>query len=185
MKKKILQVFSTSILALFLFFTFFRSGIASSKYQAYLKAQNIQNEWQSALNFAKKTLPQCGTLHSNPDGYCFLKVDDQYIHAVFPLLKVDRFGFDKPAYFRRKNAPGAHISVFYADEGVYPNEIGQTFHFQIQEIKTVHPRNKELIVITLQSVELERLRERYGVQKKLHGNDFHITIAKKSLEQIW
>ncbi len=134
--------------------------------------------YAEALSYAKQNLALHGTLVQQPHGYAYLKVDDRYIHELFPLLKAER-GYQEPPYFRRKDAPGAHISVVYKDENVKLKEVGQQFNFTLKNIIEVHPK-KDLsyIVLQVEAPELEELRTRYKLKRKLRGQ-FHISIAKK------
>jgi hypothetical protein len=125
-------------------------------------------------------LPQEGILIRKWDGYVYLKVDDRYIHALFPLLGLQTKGFREPSYFRSWNSPGAHISVFDADEHVVPKELGQLFHFKLKKIKIVKLKSQtDYAILEVEAPELERLRTQYGLRPKLFGHDFHISIAKK------
>lgn len=132
-----------------------------------------------ALSFAEKHLPKTGVLVQEEDGYAYLKVDDNYINELYPLLQAPP-GFQKPPYFRRKNAPGAHISIVYEDEGVKLKEVGQEFAFKLGEIITVHPKKGvSYIILEVKSPELEKLRSSYGLSPKLKNHEFHISLAKK------
>ena len=42
----------------------------------------------------------------------------------------------EPPYFRSKDAPGAHINIFYVDENIQPEEVGQTFQFELKNSET-------------------------------------------------
>lgn len=172
-----------SILRLLLFCTIF-----SSTFLAAFKIQEIQTKpplsnnekEETIIHWAQNHLPQSGVLTENNDGFVYLKVDDDYINQLFPLL--DNPAYVKPPYFRRLDSPGAHISVFYVDERKQTGkikEIGQKYSFKIKSIAYVPPKRPEYIVLELDSKELEALREKYGLSPHLKGHDFHITIAKK------
>ncbi|WP_213158334.1 hypothetical protein [Parachlamydia sp. AcF125] len=136
--------------------------------------------WQAAVDYANKHLPLEGRLAAKSDGFVYLKVDDAYIRTLFPKLGLKEKGFRMPPYFRRSDSPGAHISVFYADEHVYPEEIGQIFHFKLKKIIILQSsRNTSYAVLQVESPELEKLREKYGASSKLLGQDFHISLARK------
>lgn len=135
--------------------------------------------WAEAVEFARMHLPLEGKLVQKSDGYGFVKVDDRYIHDLFPLLKAE-IGFDKPPYFRRSDAPGAHISVFYANEHVVVTEVGQRFKFTLKDIVMVRTNNGvSYIVLLVDAPELEQLRQKYGLAPRLNNHEFHITIARK------
>jgi len=134
---------------------------------------------QSIVAWAKEHLPQTGILEVS-DGFVYLKVDDRYIHELFPMLHRDRY--EKPPYFRRPTAAGAHISVLYLqDIGSHRSipELGHKFSFTLMNIVYVPPRYRNYIVLEVKSLELEALREKYGLPPLLKGHEFHITIAKK------
>jgi len=135
--------------------------------------------YAEALAYAEKNLAKVGTLVQKPDGFAYIKVDNRYIHDLFPLLHADSY-YKKPPYFRRDNSPGAHISVVYADEKVKLKEVGQKFSFRLKNIIAVQPNPKtNYIILQVESPELENLRKSYGLGPKLHGHEFHISVAKK------
>lgn len=139
-------------------------------------------DWNKIVEYARQRLPLEGKLVMKADGFGYLKVDDRYIHTLFPMLGLYEKGFREPPYFRRSNSPGAHISVFYVGEHISPKEIGQTFHFDLKRIRMVHPSRKaSYVVLEVSSPELEKLREKYGLSPKLLGHEFHISLAKKTI----
>lgn len=158
--------------------------LAGSSYEsATLSAPvEIDSRWQEAFDYAEKYLPKEGRLIAKSDGYVYLKVDDDYIHALYPLLDVQGEGYKEPPYFRSKEASGAHISVFYEAEDVMPHEIGEVFPFELKSIVIVRPKcDTSYIVLQVESKELEQLREKYGLKPKLQGHEFHISLAKKTV----
>jgi hypothetical protein len=143
---------------------------------------NASSSWQEVLNYAQENLPKEGQLIVKSDGFGYLKVDDDYIHTLFPMLEVEGEGFKKPPYFRTDEAPGAHISVFYVNENIVPEEVGQYFHFELKQIVIVKAsKNTSYAVLQVESPELEKLREKYGLSPKLFGHEYHISLAKKTL----
>lgn len=137
--------------------------------------------WQDVVDYARQTLPTQGKLVVKSDGFVYLKVDDAYIHTLFPMLGLAEKGYREPPYFRTHDAPGAHISIFYADEQVNPDEEGQVFHFELKDIKIVHPSKTEsYAILQVNAPELERLRKKYGFKSKIRGHEYHISIAKKT-----
>lgn len=124
-----------------------------------------------------QSLPHSGELREKK-GYYYVKVDDRYINDIFPLFTQSKL--QKPPYFRSHNAPGAHISVFYEDETKHLGtitELGSTFSFQLNRFVSVHVKNKKLYLMQVIAPQLEALRSKYGLKPKLHGHEFHITIA--------
>jgi hypothetical protein len=41
--------------------------------------------WPEVILYAQENLPLESQLLTNPDGFGYIKVDDQYIHTLFPL----------------------------------------------------------------------------------------------------
>ncbi|MFA6915762.1 MAG: hypothetical protein WC222_05140 [Parachlamydiales bacterium] len=123
-----------------------------------------------------------GTLTENGRGYIYLKVDDNYIKEIFPLL--DAPDYTMPPYFRRADSPGAHISVFYEEETKnLPQiaEVGKKFTFTPESITTVNAGRKRYIILRVNSPELEALRTKYGLKPLLQGHPFHISIAVQNI----
>lgn len=148
-------------------------------FDAYFVGE-LEKSWSEVLNYAQEHLPQRGTLLMTDDGFGYLKVDDDYIHTLFPMIDVAKEGYKKPPYFRSAESPGAHISVFYVDEHIRPEEIGQEVNFTLKEIVIVQPTpDTRYVVLQIESKELEHMREKYGLSPKLHDHEFHISLAKK------
>ena len=144
------------------------------EHQVKAQKQEIVVQW------AKDNLPQTGVLREEKHGFIYLKVDDDYIIRLFPMLHPG--GYSKPPYFRRFDSPGAHISVFYVDERKQTGgikEIGQRYSFTITGLASVPPQSHEYIVLEVESPGLEELRKKYGLSPLLKEHKFHITIAKK------
>jgi len=136
--------------------------------------------FKEALLFAEKHLPKQGKLVQRENGYAYIKVDDNYINELFGLLHAEP-GYKKPPYFRRPDAPGAHISVVYEDEHVKLKEVGQEFSFTLRKIVTVRLKDgTSYMVLEVIAPELENLRVSYGLSRKLKNHEFHISIAKKA-----
>jgi hypothetical protein len=124
-----------------------------------------------------------GVLQKRPDGYLYLKVDDAYIDRLLPLLKSQ--GFRRPSSFNSSSGQvKAHISVMYKNEtrplGVI-KELGETFEFTPLKFVRVKRRSKEYVALEVESPQLEALRKKYGLQEKLLGHKFHITIGQKKI----
>lgn len=137
--------------------------------------------WPEVVEYAREHLPMEGALIVKSDGFAYIKVDDEYIHTLFPMLGLREAGFREPPYFRTREAPGAHISVFYVNEHIVPEEAGQTFHFDLKKIVIVHTKNANYAVLQVESPELEKLRKKYGLNPKLFGHEYHISLAKKRI----
>lgn len=150
-----------------------------------LTSLDVNSSWQEVLNYAQENLPTEGQLIVKSDGFVYLKVDDEYIHTLFPMLDLKEGGFREPPYFRSDEAPGAHISVFYVNENVMAEEVGQYFHFKLKQIVIVKPsKDTSYAVLQVESLELEKLREKYGLSSKLFGHEYHISLAKKTTPRV-
>lgn len=154
----------------------FRNEAVTQKNLLPLVSPETQ-KYQEILDYARHNLPQKGRL-SNKDGFIYVDVDDDYIHTLFEMLGEE--GFEKPPYFRRADAAGAHISVILKGEHVIPEELDLEFSFEIRRIRIVEtPRHGTYAIIEVDSPELEALRAKYGLSPKVHGDhEFHITIAE-------
>jgi hypothetical protein len=150
-----------------------------------LKVESTEDaspSWEEVVDYAREHFAMEGILMIKTDGFAYLKVDDEYIHTLFPMLGLTEDGFKEPPYFRSKEAPGAHISVFYESENIVPEEIGQSFPFELKQIVIVRPsRTTSYAVLQVESPELEKLRQKYGRSAKLFGHEYHISIGKKTI----
>jgi hypothetical protein len=158
-----------------------RLGVSQNKKSPSVKSASSQlnPSWENVVNYARAHLPLEGKLSMKPDGFVYVKVNDEYIHTLFPMLQLEEKEFKEPPYFRSSNSPGAHISVFYEDEHIVPKEIGETFHFKLKQIVLVRTSRKaSYVVLQVESLELEELRKKYGLSPKLHGHEYHISLAK-------
>lgn len=152
-----------------------------------VKSYQIQTQFPStveerALSIAQHELPHKGTLIQIEDGYVYVKVSNDYIHRLFPLIKQP--GFVKPSSVTRPTKVGAHISVFYENEAQQIgtiSEIRRTFYFKPKDIRTVRNGNKEYIVLDVEAPQLEQLRSHYGLSSKLFNHEFHITLAERKI----
>ena len=112
---------------------------------------------EDVIQWANDRLPLVGVLTEEKRGFVYLKVDDNYINQLFPMLSSP--DYSKPPYFRRLDSPGAHISVFYVNERNQTGaikEIGQKYSFKITGLVSVPPKTHEYIVL---EVESSRFRE--------------------------
>jgi hypothetical protein len=126
-----------------------------------------------------------GFLRKTSDGYLFLKVDDKLIHKLYPLLK--HHGATKPPYFHHIDRVGAHIPVMTREETENlpskVSEMGTTYPFTITGCHEMVPQEwdgiKKAWVLTIDSPELQELREKYHLSPSLGANPFTLTIAIK------
>lgn len=135
------------------------------------------------LSYIEESLPLTGVLKKSGN-FVFLDIPDDYIHEILPLI--DEGGFEAPPYFTHSHAVGAHITVMYRDEvdqaGVQEiAECGESVHFTLGSCEIVQPikwkEMKELFLIVVESPELDRIREKYGLPEKEFA--YHITVGAK------
>lgn len=180
-------MFYKSVFSLFFAFIAFTTIAAeTASVQLYPQVNSVQakgskkKSWAKAINWARHNLPQYGKLVRKSDGYVYLKVDDDYIYKLLPRLGLKKRGYRAPPYFRSKEAPGAHISVFYAHEKVFPFQLGQTFSFTLKKFRIVHVNPyTAYAILEVESPALEQLRRSYGLSAKLFGHTFHISVGKQ------
>jgi len=136
----------------------------------YKKAEKLQN------------VSLTGKLKQADNGFVFLDINDDLMKGLFALI--DKDGIQKPPYFQKQyNEVGTHVSIMYEDEtkDLDIKEIGKEFNFELGEFKTTNPKGwdemKGVYFVQIHSKELEKLRKKYKLPKKLNGHEFHITIA--------
>lgn len=142
------------------------------------------------MEYAKK-LPNQGVLkRDNTSTYCYLKIQDDFIFELFPLIQKPYLSV--PNYFPPKYNSGAHISVIYPDEisskNINIDELEQSFSFELTGFFSLSIFNKTFFALTVSSPLLEQLRLKYGLSTKLNYQGllvpFHITIANLVENQI-
>ena len=134
----------------------------------------------------KKDVKFKGTLKQNKDNFVYLDVSNDLINGFYRSMEesAQKTPYDKKSF----NNVGAHISVIGTDEFNESEisdikEIGNDFSFQLKDVKSVNPSSwgemERVWFIEVESTELEELRKKYGLSKKLDGHEFHITFAVK------
>ena len=103
----------------------------NTNYQLFLQHRNLQEKKSIGLsdpaltiikphnqNLIDKatTLVRSGVLKQD-DNYYFLKIDDDFIHELYPKLEQNKL-IAKPDYFSLVNPIGAHITIAYEEENV-------------------------------------------------------------------
>ncbi|MFW6173138.1 MAG: hypothetical protein ACOC5T_05280 [Elusimicrobiota bacterium] len=128
-----------------------------------------------------------GKLKQTKDGFVYLDIPDDIISGFLPMI--NNSNAKKPPYFNKEfNKVGTHISVMSKDEteGLDIKEIGQNISFEIKSLKNTNPEGwneiKKVYFITIKSKELEDLRQKYNLSKKIDGHEFHITVAVEEKE---
>lgn len=128
---------------------------------------------------------QTGILKQKPNGYLYLEVSGNYVADALELIESPG-KIVPPRHYSSKKGIGAHISVMYENEQILNEiweikELGQTYTFQILELRTVilnkDNQVKKLWLIAVSSPELEALRMSYGMPPLLKNHDFHITVG--------
>lgn len=139
------------------------------------------------LTIAGTQFPLIGTLEKSfLNAYYYLKIDDNFILKLFPMLQSQRSTTEifMPDYFEPDNYTGAHISLIYPNE-IHPKltikEVGEDFHFIIKNLMSVTMYQKCYYILVVESPVLLQLRKNYLLSEKLnfHGLlvPFHITIG--------
>lgn len=150
-------------------------------------------DYPEIINHANFVLKPEGILHCDKrSNFCYLKISDDYIYDIFSLLKskIQQEYIVMPDYFTSKNNYiGAHISVVYSEESeairirnyVEQNDSLINFIFRVEELISINVFNKTFIALTVICPELDEIRSKHGLPKKLnyHGLSvpFHITVA--------
>lgn len=166
--------------SLLLLFTVFTISLPSTAWTQTLHELEILNEpyRQEIVDYAQENLSLEGTLLQK-DAYTYLKVDKAYLNVLHSLLGLEAQGFMKPKTPHIGVMSDAEWRQHYPKIPLEWEEIGQTFHFNLEEItiiKTrVNPDNYQ-VVLRVQSPELTALRAKY-VGTWTH--DFYISLATR------
>jgi hypothetical protein len=122
-----------------------------------------------------------GLIHQSGD-YCYLNIDDRYVHQIFPVLA--KYGcVEKPDYFTESNAIGAHISVIYSEEMVriLPSSVGEKHDFSVSALMKVQYGTKDYFVLSVTSPSLSAFRQLHYLSPRpiWKGQEimFHITVG--------
>lgn len=111
----------------------------------------------------------------------YLKIDDQIIHQLFPLLPQIN-AIRKPDYFGA-GLVGAHISIIYPEEKIViaKSDLGQMHQFEIKGFYQATLGVKNYYVVMVKLPALVALRKKYGLPEYLcfknYMIDFHITFG--------
>lgn len=139
--------------------------------------------FQQAKTLSSSGTYKCDALHD----YCYLKIDDDYIHKLFPLLEEKNIVL--PDYFSKENMTGAHISIVYPTEpqanviklDIHNKKIRGQAAFQVMGLMKATTATKTFFALTVKSQDLERLRNQYYLPPLLNYKEllvpFHITIG--------
>ncbi len=131
-----------------------------------------------------RSVPLTGILRQTKKGFVYLKIPNDVMNGLFDCI--DEPNIEKPPYNNSKfGRVGAHISVMYADEikgkNIEISEIGKEFEFKLGKFYSTVPQGWDNVsrvwFITVEAPELEKLRQKYKLTKKLNGHEFHISVA--------
>lgn len=134
-----------------------------------------------------QSLNNIGNIVVTPNNLTCLKVDDAYIHRLFPLLPIP--GITKPNYFKT-NGIGAHISVIYPEEGVAiaNKDLGILHTFRVTGIFNTVIHQKRYYAFKVSAPTLIVLRESSQLSRELNFKNYwigpHITVATASLKNF-
>lgn len=147
-----------------------------------IEASVPNSSCNAIVRYIHQHLPNYGKLERSPNGFFYLKVDDDYVHQC--IGQISEEGFEAPPYFGELYTTGAHISIFYPEEltGKKPvlSEIGQTVYFHVKGCQIWTPPHwkeiEQVYVVLVEAPLLKSLREKYGFSQDFQ---FHITIGVK------
>lgn len=140
------------------------------------------------LNTAK-TLEGKGWIQQSDD-YCYLKVDDRFIHSIYPML-TEYGDIEIPDYFNPPDHVGAHISIIYPEERTRPSteNIGQIHTFKVCKFIKAQYGLNEYYALSITSPSLNGLRRTHhlSTQPTFKGQKimFHITVGVRMLDVIF
>lgn len=133
------------------------------------------------INAAQHLLSK-GNTQKTENNFFYLKINDDYIHQLFPLLEDERI--KKPDYFGEKSV-GAHITIIYPEENknINAHDLQQEHNFFVKDIVTAEIGKKIYYVLLIESPSLLALRKKYNLSNLLsfkgYSIGFHITIGVK------
>ena len=142
-----------------------------------ITALKLPNLLDAALRFPCK-----GNTQLTENNLFCLKVDDSYIHQLFPILEDEQI--KKPNYFGSKSI-GGHITIIYPEENriINADDLQQEHHFLVKNIVTAEINQKTYYVLLVDSPSLLQLRKKYHLPELLcfkgYSIGFHITIGVK------
>ncbi|MBJ7449089.1 MAG: hypothetical protein JHC93_01870 [Parachlamydiales bacterium] len=135
------------------------------------------------MSIAQNNLPHNGVLKITPEGFLYLKISDDYIFDLLPLIS----GQDivAPPYFK-PGMIGAHISVAYENEMEGMNysdliALGEVVSFEILNFQHLNLDNciigNDIYILDIKAPRLSEIRTQLGLSSLIKGHDFHITVA--------
>lgn len=138
----------------------------------------------------KQALPQKGVLRKDGQGFVYLELPSDLINQTFPLLNDPK----AEAVCYQHVAPSApHIPVMTPKDYLRSQrwgeiqELDQEFSFEITGCYSLEPNRfpgiEKVYFLKVKSRELEALREKYNLTKRILSHDFHIVIATQKQEE--
>jgi hypothetical protein len=142
----------------------------------------------AALSLILGQLTCSGTVVQTADKYIYLKISDEFVTKLFPLIQNGEN--QMPNYFSGPNKSGAHISIIFPEEysgALAPEDVGKTMSFSVKDLFKTKILGKTYFAIEVTSTALEGLRNKYGLIKdKINFRGvivpFHITIGVARVE---
>lgn len=144
-----------------------------------------------AIEEVLNQLPHKGFLVRGGNNSIILKVSEEYLDKLFPIL-VEIYGNE--GLVKGSATVGAHVSVNRPSIGepILGNipELNQVFEFTPIRLSTVvpdlDPKWERVWILEISAPELEALRVSNGLSPRLGNtdNEFHITIATKLREDL-
>jgi hypothetical protein len=139
---------------------------------------------QGAADTPVKAMALSGRLYVSEGGWLMLSVPNALVRGAFDAL--DEVGAELPLHNGKLNA---HISVASPDEVEAiggPGRIserGHAFLYNLGPLKAVKPDGWEEMskvwFFTVESPDLRKLRQSYGLEPLRKGYEFHITVATR------
>jgi uncharacterized protein YlbG (UPF0298 family) len=156
--------------------------IYAPEYVDLMVAKKQEPELTKQASAKLKDVKLVGKIKQSPNGFVYVKMPDKIIDTFFALI--DEEDIKKPPSY---GPVGAHISLIseeeLKDKDIEIKEVGDEINFELGDMFSTVPKNwdgiKRVWFIQVKSKELENIRKKYGLPKKINGNEFHITIAIK------
>tara|TARA_Y100000310_G_scaffold13838_1_gene14136 strand:- start:17388 stop:17957 length:570 start_codon:yes stop_codon:yes gene_type:complete len=159
--------------------------IYPKKYVDVLVTQENIDHFLKSAEKKPKNISLTGTLKQNSEGFVYIDIPDDFLFGLFKLL--DEGEAKKPPYFGKGSKKvGAHISVMNGEEveenGIKKiTELGKEYDFELGKLKSVDPEGwnemSQVYFLEVKCPELEKLRQKYKLPKKIRGHEFHITFG--------
>lgn len=145
-----------------------------------MKKLSISQLHNPRLLYKARELDASGRIAISSRQLTYLKVDDAWIHELFPCLPDPLI--QKPDYFG-EDAIGAHISIIYPEENkaIRQDDLDQKHQFKIRYPAKATLQKKSYYVLIVEAPSLTKLRKKYGLPERLcfkgYFISFHITLG--------